>query len=66
MDVSDIINFNVSILNSNDLGNSFFCLSKDDPTIGFTFDATKVTGHTYPEVTTETSGKQTIGVYEVV
>ncbi|KAF1852061.1 DNA/RNA polymerase, partial [Cucurbitaria berberidis CBS 394.84] len=55
MDVSDIIDFNVGILNSNDLGNSFFCLSKHDPTVGFSFDATKLTGHVYPEGAHETS-----------
>ena len=65
MDVSDIIDFNTGTLNSNDLSNSFFCLSKTDPTIGFSLDATKVTGHTYPEVVNETSGKHLVDVYEV-
>ncbi|CAO2650915.1 Nn.00g092120.m01.CDS01 [Neocucurbitaria sp. VM-36] len=54
MDVSDIIDFNIGLLNSNDLGNSFFCLSKNDPTVGFPFDATKVAGYTYPEAANKT------------
>ena len=57
MDVSDMIDYNVSILNSNDLTNSFFCLKEDDPTMGFSFDATRVAGHVYPEITNEGSGK---------
>lgn len=57
MDVSDIIDYNVSTLNFNDLANSFFCLSKDDPTVGFSFDATHLAGPTYPQMSAETLGK---------
>ncbi|KAJ4368857.1 hypothetical protein N0V83_005939 [Neocucurbitaria cava] len=53
MDVTDIIDLNIGILNSNDLGNSFFCLSKNDPTIGFPYDANKVAGNAYPEAVDE-------------
>ncbi|KAH7392546.1 hypothetical protein BKA66DRAFT_412434 [Pyrenochaeta sp. MPI-SDFR-AT-0127] len=56
LDVSDIIDFNISILNFDDLSNSFLCLCKDDPTIGFPFDATIVTGHVYPTTASQTSG----------
>ncbi|KAF1963099.1 DNA/RNA polymerase [Byssothecium circinans] len=49
MEITDIIDYNIGLLNKNDLANSFFCLSKDDPTAGFAFDASKVAGHTYPE-----------------
>lgn len=52
-----MIEYNAGILNHTDLGNSFFCLSKTDPTVGFPFDATRVAGHTYPEVTLDTSGE---------
>ncbi|KAK0108482.1 hypothetical protein ONS95_003285 [Cadophora gregata] len=48
MDVSDICDFNQSLLNHNDLAHSFFQLKKDDPTSGFAFDATKIAGHGYP------------------
>ncbi|KAF2689626.1 DNA/RNA polymerase [Lentithecium fluviatile CBS 122367] len=51
MDVTDIVDYNVRLLNQNDLANTFFCLSKTDPTEGFAFDASGVAGHTYPEVT---------------
>lgn len=57
MDVSDIIEYNVGLLNSSDLTNSFFCLLKDDPTAGFAFDASRVAGQTYPETPNHTSGK---------
>jgi hypothetical protein len=57
MDVSDIVEYNASILTANDLGNSFFCLSRDDPMLGFPFDATIVAGQTYPETSHGTPGK---------
>lgn len=49
MDTTDIVDYNVSILNHNDLVHSFFCVSKDDPTVGFAFDATTFAGYTYPK-----------------
>ncbi|KAF1942026.1 DNA/RNA polymerase [Clathrospora elynae] len=52
LDVSDIIDYNISILNPNHLTNSFFYLSKNDPTVGFPYDATRLTGHTYPKTDT--------------
>jgi DNA polymerase iota len=48
MDVSDIVDYNLTLLNPHDLTNSFFCLSMVDPTQGFAFDASQVAGHTYP------------------
>jgi DNA polymerase iota len=53
LDVTDVVDYNVSILNVNDLGNAFFCLAKDDPTVGFFYDATRLTGHLYPETANE-------------
>ncbi|PMD23775.1 DNA polymeras-like protein iota [Hyaloscypha hepaticicola] len=50
MDVTDIIDFNQSLLNPNDLTNSFFQLKKNDPTVGFAFDSTKIAGHSFPNV----------------
>jgi DNA polymerase iota len=47
MDVSDICEYNLDLLNENDLPNSFFCLSKNDPADGFQFDASRITGHVY-------------------
>lgn len=49
MDVTDLVDFNQAILNPNDLAHSFFQLKRDDPTIGFAFDATNIAGHGYPE-----------------
>jgi DNA polymerase iota len=49
LDVTDMIDYNMSLLNHHDLANSFFCLDKRDPTIGFQFDATNYCGPTYPE-----------------
>lgn len=51
LDVTDIIDYNMSLLNHNDLANSFFCLDKQDPTVGFQFDATSFCGPTFPEST---------------
>lgn len=49
MDVTDVVQYNLDILNSNALNTSFFQTSREDPTRGFDFDATSYAGHTYPE-----------------
>ncbi|KAG9682026.1 DNA/RNA polymerase, partial [Aureobasidium melanogenum] len=49
LDVTDMIEYNISLLNQHDLSRSFFVLQKDDPTQGFAFDATCYTGPTYPD-----------------
>ena len=48
LDVTEIVDFNVQLLNHNDLSNSFFQLDKADPTVGFAFDAATYCGPTYP------------------
>ncbi|KAI1608054.1 DNA polymerase iota subunit [Exophiala viscosa] len=48
LDCTDMIDYNLDLLNHNDLSHSFFCLSKDDPTIGFEYSALGVFGPTYP------------------
>jgi hypothetical protein len=58
MDVSDIIEFNLGLLNPNDLTHSYFCLSKDDPTAGFAFDASRMAGNKYPETSDASSCKR--------
>lgn len=62
-----MIDYNVSILNYNDPTSAFFCLAKDDPTVGFPYDATRLTGHLYPKTATENLGKRIWrhGVYGV-
>jgi DNA polymerase iota len=49
MDVSDLVDYNIDLLNEYDLPNSFFCLSKEDPATGFLFDASQIAGHTHGE-----------------
>jgi DNA polymerase iota len=44
MDVTDLVDFNVGLLNRNALPDSFFCLSRDNPENGFSFDATVIAG----------------------
>ncbi|KAM7208596.1 hypothetical protein V8F20_001019 [Naviculisporaceae sp. PSN 640] len=51
MDVTDMVAYNVDLLNKNDLSNSWFCLEKDDPTKGFKVDATQFAGCVYPQST---------------
>jgi DNA polymerase iota len=48
MDVTDIIDYNAALLNYNNLASSFFHLDRNDPTVGFSFDASYVFGHIYP------------------
>ncbi|KAF2214669.1 hypothetical protein CERZMDRAFT_65915 [Cercospora zeae-maydis SCOH1-5] len=55
LDVSDIVSYNRELLNKHDLEHSFFQTSRDDPTLGFAFDATQIAGHTYPNVYDSTS-----------
>lgn len=49
MDVTDIIDYNLGLLNHNASEESFFQLNRKDPTVGFAFDATRLAGHGYPE-----------------
>lgn len=43
-----MIDYNVTLLNFNDLQHSFFCLDKDDPTKGFEYDARSLFGQSFP------------------
>lgn len=53
MDVTDIVDYNQALLNHNDLTSSFFQLVRNDPTIGFAFDATRLAGHGFPKVSSQ-------------
>lgn len=44
LDVTDIVVYNVDLLNRNALDASFFCLSQDEPEKGFSFDASALAG----------------------
>lgn len=48
MDVTDVVEYNVDMLNKNVLKHSFFQTVRDDPTQGFPYDATHFAGHTHP------------------
>lgn len=48
LDVTEMVDNNTELLNPNDLNNSFFHLSQEDPTVGFAYDATCFQGSTYP------------------
>ena len=55
LDVTDIIDYNIRLLNHTDVEHSFFCLSPDDPTNGFAFDASSLAGHAYAPIDGSTS-----------
>ncbi|KAM4059947.1 impB/mucB/samB family protein [Hirsutella rhossiliensis] len=44
MDVTDIVDYNMSCLNRLSLAESFFCLSRKDPELGFNCDLTSIAG----------------------
>ncbi|KAJ6029503.1 hypothetical protein N7499_000651 [Penicillium canescens] len=48
LDVTEMIDYNTGVLNPNDLSNSFFYLDRKDPTVGFSYDATRFQGSTFP------------------
>jgi DNA polymerase iota len=48
LDVTKMIDYNIGVLNHNDLATSFFHLDKKDPTVGFAYDATRFQGSTFP------------------
>jgi DNA polymerase iota len=56
-----MIEYNLPFLNYNDLSHSFFCLDKDDPTVGFAFDASAIFGPTYPPDCHDTAMELTPG-----
>ncbi|KAK4190175.1 hypothetical protein QBC35DRAFT_513483 [Podospora australis] len=47
LDVTDMVAYNMELLNKNDLHRSYFCLSQTDPEKGFAFDATSFSGCVY-------------------
>lgn len=49
LDVTDMIEYNLHLLNHHDLIHSFFHLDRDDPTIGFAYDAANISGPTFPD-----------------
>lgn len=43
-DATDLVEYNIGFLNLNALSDSFFCLSRDDPERGFSFDGSAIAG----------------------
>lgn len=52
MDMTTIIDYNMELLNCKDLNHSFFHLKKNDPTVGFSYDAAVMCGNEYPASST--------------
>ncbi|PWY87621.1 DNA/RNA polymerase [Aspergillus heteromorphus CBS 117.55] len=57
LDVTEMIRYNVDLLNRHDLEHSFFHLDRQEPTVGFTYDATRVHGSTYPGAAPSTAAE---------
>lgn len=53
MDVTDMVDYNLDIMNRKAPSSSFFHLDRNDPTVGFSFDASSISGHTFPAAGTE-------------
>lgn len=52
LDVTDMVDYNVNLLNQNNMTASFFHLDSKDPTAGFVYDASQVAGSTFPSTET--------------
>ena len=61
--MTDIVDHNVVLVNQNDLQNTFFCLSRDDPTSGFLCDASQFAGNVCGENALPESNKE-LGPYD--
>jgi DNA polymerase iota len=48
LDVSDMVQYNIELLNHNNLSASFFYMDQNDLTLGFPYDASELVGFTYP------------------
>ncbi|KAL9005532.1 MAG: hypothetical protein Q9188_001693 [Gyalolechia gomerana] len=48
IDVSDMVDYNLDMINPYTLHSSFFHLSRQDPTVGFEFDGRRISGHSVP------------------
>lgn len=59
LDVTEMIDYNIELVNRNDMTQSFFLLDRTDPTSGFTYDATRFHGSTYPPQAEDSSSATT-------
>ena len=60
LDVTDMIDYNLEILNHNDLSRAFFHLDRNDPTVGFPYDATVTSGKSFPTTTSSSGSPSTL------
>ena len=60
MDVTDIVDYNIALVNPYHPSNSFFCLKHDDPTVGFQFDASAFPGFSFPPANAPSAAAETI------
>ncbi|KAH8903976.1 impB/mucB/samB family protein [Coniochaeta sp. PMI_546] len=63
LDVTDIVAYNVELLNPHALEQSFFCLSKQDPELGFSYDATGIAGCTHGSSPPADQGDENFPMY---
>ncbi|BCR83440.1 putative DNA polymerase iota [Aspergillus chevalieri] len=64
LDVTDMIDYNIDLLNTNNLEHSFFHLDRQDPTVGFIYNATEFYGPTWPPVDQQpTNSPETRGYF---
>ncbi|KAK4140872.1 uncharacterized protein C8A04DRAFT_31532 [Dichotomopilus funicola] len=62
LDVTDMVAYNVELLNTNDLERSFFCLSRSDPEVGFAYDARGFAGYICGNETVKTPEGNGLGM----
>ena len=64
MDVTEMIDYNMELLNPNNLTSSFFHLDRKDPTLGFPYDATQFLGSTWPSVAEKGAVRRDLSLLE--
>ena len=50
LDCTDIVEYNIRLLDLRSLEDSFFQIDRNDPEAGFPYDASAVVGHMFPEI----------------
>ncbi|KAL2185063.1 DNA/RNA polymerase [Thermothelomyces heterothallicus CBS 203.75] len=61
LDVTDMVSYNLELLNRNALPRSYFCLSRSDPEVGFEYDATSFAGCVHGNSSSSGGGGGSIG-----
>ncbi|POS85725.1 hypothetical protein EPUL_000908 [Erysiphe pulchra] len=66
LDVTDIVDFNKTLLGTREFKNSFFRLNRQDPNLGFCYDATSFVGHQFPHLLENSSLDSLKGLSEEI